>query len=223
MGYLGSKAASGAFQAIISQMPPHDTYIELFLGSGAVMRAKPAALHSYGVDLNYECITGFQHRENLELIHLDAFCFLEGFDFSSAGKVLIYADPPYLLSTRTSAKRYKHEFTEQDHAKLISILHQVPASVILSGYPSKKYDELLFDWRSITFQAMTRGGPRTEQLWMNFDTSGAHWATFAGKNFTDRQRIKRKAGRWAKDYELLPTQERLAILAGILNTHSRTS
>ncbi|CAI1679267.1 Uncharacterised protein [Serratia liquefaciens] len=37
MGYLGSKAASGAYQAIISQMPPHDTYIETHLGGGAVM------------------------------------------------------------------------------------------------------------------------------------------------------------------------------------------
>lgn len=43
MSYLGSKAASGAYQAIIAQMPPHDTYIETHLGSGVVMRAKPRA------------------------------------------------------------------------------------------------------------------------------------------------------------------------------------
>ena len=30
--YLGSKAASGAYQAIIAQMPPHDLYIETHLG-----------------------------------------------------------------------------------------------------------------------------------------------------------------------------------------------
>jgi hypothetical protein len=34
MSYLGSKAASGAYQAIIALMPPHDTYIETHVGSG---------------------------------------------------------------------------------------------------------------------------------------------------------------------------------------------
>lgn len=28
MSYLGSKAASGVYQKIIAEMPPHDTYIE---------------------------------------------------------------------------------------------------------------------------------------------------------------------------------------------------
>jgi DNA adenine methylase len=36
MSYLGSKAASGAYQAIIAQMPAHDTYIETHLGTGIV-------------------------------------------------------------------------------------------------------------------------------------------------------------------------------------------
>jgi hypothetical protein len=36
-------------------------------------------------------------------------------------------------------------------------------SVILSGYPSQLYDETLAGWRSMEFQAMTRGGVRTEK------------------------------------------------------------
>lgn len=43
MSYLGSKAASGVYQKIIAEMPPHDTYIETHLGSGAVMFHKPHA------------------------------------------------------------------------------------------------------------------------------------------------------------------------------------
>ena len=43
MSYLGSKAASGVYQKIIAEMPPHDTYIETHLGSGAVMFFKPPA------------------------------------------------------------------------------------------------------------------------------------------------------------------------------------
>ncbi|HCN3270845.1 TPA: DNA adenine methylase, partial [Klebsiella michiganensis] len=37
MSYLGSKAASGVYQKIIAEMPPHDVYIETHLGGGAVM------------------------------------------------------------------------------------------------------------------------------------------------------------------------------------------
>ena len=63
---------------------------------------------------------------------------------------------------------------------------------------------------------MTRGGPRTEQIWFNFEIDKVYWATFAGKDFTDRQRIKRKAQRWGDNYQKLPPGERLAILAAIM-------
>jgi len=49
VGYLGSKAAS---DAIIALMPPHDTYIELFVGSGVVLRRKPPAARLFAVDLD---------------------------------------------------------------------------------------------------------------------------------------------------------------------------
>jgi site-specific DNA-adenine methylase len=48
MSYLGSKAASGVYQKIIAEMPPHDTYIETHLGGGAVMLRKPPARHNGG-------------------------------------------------------------------------------------------------------------------------------------------------------------------------------
>jgi len=34
-GYLGSKQVSGAYQAVIANMPPHDTYIETHVNGGA--------------------------------------------------------------------------------------------------------------------------------------------------------------------------------------------
>jgi hypothetical protein len=43
-----------------------------------------------------------------------------------------------------------------------------------------------------------------------------HWARFAGKNFTDRQRIKRKAETWARRYRAMPAPERLAVLAALM-------
>ncbi|WP_299940153.1 DNA adenine methylase [uncultured Microbulbifer sp.] len=219
MCYLGSKAASGAYQAIIASMPPHDTYIETHLGSGAIMLRKPKAARSIGIDLDGSVIKGFSGGEAFELYNMDAGEYLNSFDYSTAGRVLIYADPPYIHSTRTSRKRYNHEYSDDDHRRLLLLLLRLSQSgvaVMISGYPSSLYDDLLPDWRTSEFQVMTRGGPRTEKLWFSFDSDSSSWATYAGLNYTDRQRIKRKAKRWASNYEKLPASERLAILSALL-------
>ncbi|EFO1400950.1 DNA methylase [Enterobacter roggenkampii] len=88
-------------------------------------------------------------------------------------------------------------------------------SVILSGYPSQLYDETLVGWRSKEFQAMTRGGVRTEKIWMNYQEGRAYPHTFAGKNYNDRYRIKRKAQRWKEKFAALPPAERLAIMVAL--------
>lgn len=43
--------------------------------------------------------------------------------------VLIYADPPYVLNTRTG-EQYRHEMTDQEHAKLLELLDNHPGPVI---------------------------------------------------------------------------------------------
>ncbi|MDU3932878.1 DNA adenine methylase [Serratia marcescens] len=230
MGYLGSKAASGAYQAIISQMPPHDTYIETHLGGGAIMLRKPPAARTIGWDIDPETVEAFcqgnpcfldTQAERLKIEVGDAVELLRVVPFKEYGRTLIYVDPPYLPETRTSRARYRHEYTEDDHRKLIAMLCTVSANVMISGYPSALYDELLTGWRSIQFQVMTRGGPRTEQLWMNFDEGTAYSGAFAGKNYTDRQRIKRKVERWLNNYRQLPPQEQTAILAELIASHAR--
>ena len=241
------------FQAVIAAMPPHDTYIETHLGSGVVMRAKPAAARQIGVEIDprvlalFEMQGGFEdvteadverwlrqvgehHLHHMlvledvrqpapcELVLADAVLYLEKFDFASAGRVLVYADPPYVAATRTAFDRhqYAHEMSDDDHRRLIATLRDLPAAVMISGYPSALYDELLGDWRVIRFQAMTRGGPRTEELRLNFPAGEVQWATFAGPNFTRRQNIKRKAARWKRMYAAMSPGERLAVLAALL-------
>lgn len=216
MGYLGSKAASGAYQAIIAKMPPHDTYIEAYLGTGAVMKRKPLSARSIGIDLDGGCLKAYQGDPTVELVEADAVQYLAEFDYRTAGRTLVYADPPYLHMTRSSAARYRHEYTEADHMCLLACLRAIPAMVLVSGYPSRLYDEVLTGWNTCEFQVMTHGGPRTEKLWWNYSTTAKQWAKFAGANFTERQRIARKAERWASRYKELPPGERLAILAAIL-------
>ncbi|HBZ9067858.1 TPA: DNA adenine methylase [Citrobacter freundii] len=225
MSYLGSKAASGVYQKIIAEMPPHDTYIETHLGSGAVMFYKPLAARTIGIDVDESAFKLTRNRWSemgetpplLHLYHGDAVGFLEREDFTRHGRVLVYSDPPYLPETRTSRARYRHEYTVADHERLLACLMSLPenVSVILSGYPLQLYDETLVGWRSKEFQAMTRGGVRTEKIWMNYQEGRAYSHTFAGKNYNDRYRIKRKAQRWKEKFAALPPAERLAIMAAL--------
>jgi DNA adenine methylase len=85
--------------------------------------------------------------------------------------VLLYCDPPYLRSTRSSGA-YRHEMTEDDHRALAGALRDAKASVVLSGYPSALYDELYDGWCRAEFTSGTgqnaeTWGNRTEVIWSN--------------------------------------------------------
>src|SRR5712691_7390835 len=56
MGYPGGKAGAGVYQTIINQIPPHDVYVEPFLGDGAVLRRKLPARRSIGVETDPETL-----------------------------------------------------------------------------------------------------------------------------------------------------------------------
>jgi DNA adenine methylase len=88
---------------------------------------------------------------------------------------LFYCDPPYLHSTRTARKAYgTFEMAETEHRELLDVLHQCKGKVMLSGYPSKLYDEALADWARHTFDLPNQAsgakvkGRETEVLWCNF-------------------------------------------------------
>jgi site-specific DNA-adenine methylase len=195
-------------------MPPHDTYIESHLGGGAIMKRKPPALRNIGIDLNPKALTNFECSYPVQLINDCAHRFLSDFDYQ--GTELIYSDPPYLISTRTSGRRYRFDYDEEDHIELLELLKRLPCHIMLSGYPSALYDHLLDGWRSLELQVMNQGGVRTEKIWFNFAVDRLHWAGYAGKNFTDRQRVKRKAANWGRRYQALPRAERLAVLAAMM-------
>lgn len=221
---MGSKTGSGVPQAIVALMPPHETYIEPFAGSAAIARRKAPAVRSILLDLDDRQVAQLQagslaQLAGVEIHQADALAWLSALDLAPLGRVVIYADPPYLHSTRTSPRRYRCELADVDHVDLAASLVRLAgggAAVIVSGYPSPLYDQLYAGWNTRELQTMSRGGVRTEKLWYNFEPVAAHWSTFAGRNFTDRQRIKRKAARWAKMFAALPAGERQAVLAALL-------
>lgn len=83
--------------------------------------------------------------------------------------VLIYCDPPYLLSTRRG-KQYRCEMTDDDHLQLLDVLKKHKGPVLISGYPSEMYDTELRTWhRETTTTTDLLSQVKKEVLWMNFD------------------------------------------------------
>ena len=212
--WFGSKATSGLCQALIALMPPHSVYIETHLGGGALMRRKPAALRNIGIDLDERALSGFRCGYPVELVHADCHGYLAEFPFD--GTELVYSDPPYLRGARKSSRRYRHDYEDADHAALLGLLAGLPCAVMVSGYPSALYDALLPGWRSVSLQVMNQAGVVTEKVWFNFAPDRVHWASCAGRNFTHRQTVKRKAASWGRRYAAMPPAERLAVLAAIM-------
>ena len=225
MAWLGSKTNAGLWQAILALMPAHDTFVDLFAGSGEILRRKPLSRFTYGVDKDDAAPVFSDPPPGAVLFNKDWLKFMDGFRPLDWSRVLIYADPPYLHSTRGRRHRYRFEFDDAQHAELLTVLRCCPALVIVSGYPSELYDHHLFGWNSRSVQVMTRGGVRTEKLWFNFPPSqaGQFWAAHAGKNFTDRQRIKRKVERWKKMFSRVSPDERLALISGLLQSDETCS
>lgn len=85
--------------------------------------------------------------------------------------VLIYADPPYVLSARSCQRAmYKHEMTDDDHAELLEELSRHPGPVVISGYASKLYDDLLRNWYREEIRVRDQiGNKKQEVIWMNFE------------------------------------------------------
>jgi len=83
-------------------------------------------------------------------------------------QVLIYADPPYVPSTRSGGKMYADEMTYADHEAILDALSLHPGPVLLSGYDSDLYRARLGDWYRVTRTAgIEHGQSRTEVLWLN--------------------------------------------------------
>lgn len=68
---------------------------------------------------------------------------------------------------------YAHEFTNEDHVRLLNVLDKFKGYVILSGYQSDFYDQRLTNWYKLEFNSVTEaGGQNIEVLWCNFEPPG---------------------------------------------------
>lgn len=258
MKYPGGKNGSGVYQRLISMMPPHDVYIELFLGSGAVMRRKkPADRISIAYELNAKTIADFTaafcgdgryYWDRSKDVPPGVFQFDDGrgvpvldvyptsaidalrdkysasspfwFVDNDPSRTIIYADPPYLLETRSSKSRiYQFEmFERREHIEFLDLVAAVPCKVMVSGYANSLYNRKLKHWRREEIPTVNRAGDKViETVWLNFpEPFELHDYEHVGTDFRDRWRIEKKARNWTRNLFAMPAQERYAIL-GRLN------
>jgi DNA adenine methylase len=85
---------------------------------------------------------------------------------------LHYIDPPYVPETRVKGNRYyNHEMTVEGHEQLLGVVGTVIGMVMISGYESELYNDMLSGWRKYTKGSRISAGRgtkvRTECLWIN--------------------------------------------------------
>ena len=90
-----------------------------------------------------------------------------------APDTLHFVDPPYVHSTRVRPRSggYKHEMTDADHRHLLGVLLDLQGMVIVCGYDSDLYSDMLAGWERFETAARISAGRgaaiRTEVAWIN--------------------------------------------------------
>lgn len=214
MTYPGGKAR--CFQQIVNLIPAHSTYIETHLGNGSVLRNKLPANHNFGIDRDTRAINRFSGSfdARYHFIVGRAEDFLKEYSFK--GDEFVYLDPPYWPSARHSNRRiYKFDYSEEDHANLLKQIKSIRCQVMISGYRNDFYETTLKDWASLTFTGTSRTGRREETVWYNYKPKELHDLRYLGKNFRERQSIKRRRLRWIDRFRREPKFVQQALLADL--------
>lgn len=93
------------------------------------------------------------------------------FELYDRPEALFYVDPPYLKSTRSSSTvLYTHEMSDEEHVELVNALMALQGMVVLSGYASELYDEILIGggWKRVDKSSTAQNGKgRVECLWLS--------------------------------------------------------
>jgi len=114
-------------------------YVEAFLGGGAILRAKRPAAVNVGIDIDGAVIREWRRNPPVKVPHLTlvrenalAWLYTNHLGERLAPDTLVYCDPPYLMSTRTSQRQfYNFEMGEDaEHRALIGVLRELKCMVM---------------------------------------------------------------------------------------------
>ena len=95
-------------------------------------------------------------------------------DTFNDAQVFMYADPPYITLSGKSGYGSYSSWTDDGHKEFLTQCLNSKSKIMISGYPSELYDDMLSTWERIEFkrcrhsQKKDKKSPITEVLWMNY-------------------------------------------------------
>jgi len=215
--YVGNKNFSNVIHFLVNHLPLSDRYFSLFFGSGGLENSV------YTATANWICseIDPFckkYEKPPQSIIEFSYYKYLiESFVFTSSD--LIFADPPYMLSsTRAGKNYYPFGFTTHDHIEFLNYMISCNANIMITHPECNLYSSMLPEWNIIPFSYMTRGGIFRDCLYTNFSIgSRVELLSYdcLGHNFIDRQRIKRQRSNIVNKFKRLNPQIRFSILKAL--------
>jgi site-specific DNA-adenine methylase len=227
MYYPGNKAIPGLLHKIVNQIPVCNVFFEPFAGSAAVSKflsvlpgiktkfyindLDPAATVNYNFPAGTKVTTGNGFDIINKLIR-----------FRAGTGIFVFIDPPYHHSTRPDHTAiYKHEFSHDDHLRLLSSVLKLKCNCMIIHPVCDLYDQALHTFRTVQLSVRYHNKTSIEKLYMNYPWSEQLLTyVLTGKDCWDRQRIKRKGDRLIQKLSTLPAAERNYIISRILQSFS---
>lgn len=118
------------------------------------------------VNLPEKVMQAAERLRGVQIENRPAVELIQRFNFPN---VLIYLDPPYVLSTR-HGKQYRFEMDDKDHNDLMDVCLAHKGPVILSGYDNALYNDRLKVWHREETSCYSQSRKKTREiLWMNFE------------------------------------------------------
>jgi len=113
-----------------------------------------------------------QAAERLRGVQIECKPALEVIRRFNFKNVLIYCDPPYMLGTR-HGKQYRCEMDDEAHERLLDVLIAHKGPVLISGYDTDLYRDMLAGWNRYEHVSYSQvGSKKREVLWMNYEPDG---------------------------------------------------
>ena len=109
------------------------------------------------------------YTERLKSVAIDQRDALQLIQAHDSANALFYIDPPYLQETRyyQRLKIYRHEYTPEEHQKLLTLICGLEGKVVISGYDNELYNDVLIGWQKVSKDSLTDGRKtKKEVLWI---------------------------------------------------------
>lgn len=211
--YTGNKDFSNVIHFLINRLPKSERYFSLFFGGGGLEKsAYTAAALFICAEKNPACkqfevpgVATIEYNDYQDLIEDNVFTRSD----------FIFADPPYMFSSRTTGRKYyKYEFSHQDHITFLEHIQNLDANIMITHPECDLYDGELYGWSKEPFNYMTRRGMFKDCVYKNFQAADIELLNYdcLGEDFTDRQRIKRQRQNIVNKFAGLDNHVRAAIV-----------